>query len=163
MKAWSRPAAPRQTDVNSDIDKAIARVLSTYTAAVFNKDVEAFMRLYDPAVRVFDTWGVWSYEGAPAWRVAVEGWLTSLGTERVKVSFDEIKISGGPELAIVSAIVTYAGVAAEGTALRAMQNRISWALRTSGHVLRIVHEHSSAPVGFEDMKAVLHRKPAAGA
>lgn len=38
-----------------------------------------------------------------------------------------------------------------------MQNRISWVLKTSGHVLRIVHEHTSAPVGFEDAKAILKR------
>ena len=148
--------------MSSDIDKAIARVLNTYTAAVFNKDVQAFMRLYDPAVRVFDTWGVWSYEGAPAWQRAVEGWLTSLGTEKVKVSFDEVKTAGGPELATLSAVVTYAGLSAQGEALRTMQNRISWVLRTSGHVLRIVHEHTSAPIGFTDMKAMLQRDPAIG-
>ena len=145
----------------TDIDKPIQRVLDTYTAAVFNKDVTAFMRLYDPAVRVFDAWGVWSYEGAPAWQRAVEGWLTSLGTERVRVSFDEVKLSGGPELTALSAIVTYASVSAEGAAPKAMQNRISWVLRTSGHVLRIVHEHTSAPVGFNDMKAMLQRDPLA--
>jgi hypothetical protein len=40
-----------------------------------------------------------------------------------------------------------------------MQNRMSWGLKTSGHVLRIFHEHTSAPVGFEDMKAILVREP----
>lgn len=146
----------------NDIDKAIQRVLDSYAAAVLNKDVDALMRLYDPAVRVFDTWGVWSYEGAAAWQRAVEGWLTSLGTEKVKVSFGEVKTAGGPELATLSAIVSYAGVSAQGEALRAMHNRISWVLRTSGHVLRIMHEHTSAPVGFEDMKAMLQREPATG-
>jgi hypothetical protein len=38
-----------------------------------------------------------------------------------------------------------------------MHNRLSWVLRTSGHVLRIAHEHTSAPIGFEDMKAILKR------
>ena len=147
--------------MSSDIDKAIARVLNIYATAVFDKDVEAFMRLYDPAVRVFDTWGVWSYEGAPAWQVAVEGWLTSLGSEKVKVRFDDVKTAGGPELATLSAVVTYAGLSAQGEALRAMQNRISWGLRTSGHVLRIVHEHTSVPIAFTDMKAMLQRDPAA--
>ena len=28
----------------------------------------------------------------------------------------------------------------------------------NGHVFRIIHEHTSAPFGFEDMKAILHRK-----
>ena len=44
-----------------------------------------------------------------------------------------------------------------GAALRAMQNRITWGLRESGHVFRIAHEHTSAPLGFEDSKAILTR------
>ena len=141
----------------SDTDKAIARVLGSYESAVFSKDVEAFMRLYDPGVRVFDAWGVWSYEGAAAWQRAVEGWFTSLGTEKVKVRFDEVQSSVGRELAMVSAIVTYAGLSAQGESLRSMQNRITWVLRMTGHVFRIAHEHTSAPIGFEDSKAILQR------
>jgi len=144
-----------------DIDKLLARVMESYRSAVFDKDAAAFMRLYDPGVRVFDTWGEWSYEGAAAWQSVVESWFMSLGTERVKVSFSETKTSGGPEMALLSAIVSYAGVSAQGEALRTMHNRISWVLRTSGHVLRIVHEHTSAPVGFEDMKAILQRNASA--
>ena len=142
----------------NDTEKSITRVLESYGSAVFSKDVEAFMRLYDPGVRVFDAWGVWSYEGAAAWQRAIEGWFTSLGTERVKVTFDEVQISAGRELATVSAIVTYAGVSDQGERLRAMQNRITWVLRTTGHVLRIVHEHTSAPIGFNDSKAILQRE-----
>jgi len=143
-----------------DAGKAVARVLEGYESAVHAKDVDALMRLYDPAVRVFDAWGVWSHEGAAAWRVAVEGWFASLGSERVKVRFDDVRSAGGPELAMVTAIVTYAGFAASGEALRSMQNRITWVLRTTGHVPRIVHEHTSAPIGFEDQKAILARAPA---
>lgn len=141
-----------------DIDKPIAQILESYKAAVHARDVRALMRLYDPNVRVFDTWGVWSYEGVAAWQTAVEGWFTSLGTERVKVTFDDVSATVVRDAAIVSAIVTYAGVSAQGEPLRAMQNRITWGLRTSGHVLRIVHEHTSAPVGFDDMKAILQRR-----
>lgn len=144
----------------ADLDKTITRVLDAYQAAVLAKDAVALMRLYDPKVRVFDAWGVWSYEGAPAWQRAVEAWFGSLGTERVKVTFDDVQASGGPDFAHVSALVSYSGQSAQGEPLRAMQNRLSWVLKTSGHVLRIVHEHSSAPIGFEDMKAILHRAPA---
>jgi ketosteroid isomerase-like protein len=143
----------------TDIDKDIARVMAGYQAAVHAKDAEAFARLYDAKVRVFDTWGVWSYDDLPAWRSAVEAWFVSLGTEKVKVSFDEVQVSGTASLAVFSAMVTYAGVSAQGELLRSLQNRLTWALRTSGHVLRIVHEHSSAPVGFDDLKAILQRQP----
>jgi ketosteroid isomerase-like protein len=145
----------------TDIDKTIARVLESYKAAIYTKDVDAFMRLYDPGVRVFDAWGVWSYEGSDAWQRAVEGWFKSLGSERVKVTFDALKTFEGRESAVVSAVVTYAGVSAQGEEMRSMQNRLTWALRVSGHVLRIAHEHTSAPIGFEDQKAILQRTGAA--
>lgn len=140
-----------------ELDKDVARILSTYKSAVFKKDVRTLMHLYDPSVRVFDAWGVWLYEGAQAWQRAVEGWFTSLGTERVKVTFEDVLVWGSKELTSVCAVVTYAGQSATGEPLRSMQNRITWVLRTSGHVARIVHEHTSAPVGFEDTKAILLR------
>ena len=141
----------------SDTEKEIDRVVESYKAAVFAGDVEAFMRLYHPAVRVFDTWGVWLYEGAPAWRRAVEGWFASLGSERVRASFSEVQVVPGQPVTVLSAVVTYAAESAQGEPLRSMQNRITWVLRETGHVLRIVHEHTSAPVGFEDSKAILKR------
>lgn len=143
----------------STLENSLEQLLASYRSAVLAKDVAAFMRLYDPRVRVFDAWGVWSYEGAEAWQRAVEGWFTSLGDERVKVRFDDVQtiVTAHDELAMLSAIVTYAGSAADGTELRAMQNRISWAVRVARHVPRIVHEHTSAPLGFEDMKAILQR------
>lgn len=141
----------------ADIDKAITRVLETYRSAIHAKDAAALIRLYDPKVRVFDTWGVWSYEGAASWQLAVEAWFTSLGTERVKVLFDDVQVSGDADFAVVSAVVTYAGQSAQGEPLRSLQNRLTWVLKTSGHVLRILHEHTSAPVGFDDAKAILQR------
>jgi len=141
----------------SDRDKDIARVIRAYEAAVLAKDAEAFMRLYHPAARVFDAWGVWLYADAAAWRTAVEGWFASLGSERVKVSFSDVQTLGEPALATVSAIVGYAAESAQGEPLRSLQNRITWVLRETGHVLRIVHEHTSAPIGFEDGKAILSR------
>ena len=142
----------------SDVEKQVLRALETYKSAVLAKNAETFMHLYAPEVRVFDCWGIWSYEGAAAWRVAVEGWFSSLGSESVRVTFEDVQILTGQGFASMSAVVTYAGVSAQGQELRAMQNRITWVLKTSGHVLRIVHEHTSAPVGFEDAKAILKRE-----
>jgi ketosteroid isomerase-like protein len=141
----------------TDLDKSLAHLMQAYTDAVWAQDVTAFMRLYDPQVRVFDAWGVWSYEGADAWQTAVEGWLRSLGTERVRVQFEDVSTLGDAGLMLVSAVVSYTAVSAAGEPLRTMHNRLSWGLRTKGHGLRIVHEHTSAPVGFEDMKAILQR------
>ena len=63
-----------------------------------------------------------------------------------------------PSFASMSAFATYAAFSAQGQELRAMHNRISWVLRSRGHVLRVVHEHTSAPIGFEDAKAILKRE-----
>ena len=142
----------------SDIEKQVQRVLETYKSAVLAKNAETFMHLYAPDVRVFDMWGTWSYDGATAWRVAVEGWFSSLSSETCKVTFNDVQIFSDSGLAAMSAIVTYAGISAEGQELRSMQNRISWVLRISGHVLRVAHEHTSAPVGFDDTKAILKRE-----
>ena len=145
----------------NDSDHTVLQVLEAYKAAVLKKDVDAFMRLYDRKVRVFDMWGVWSYEGAAAWRKMVETWFGSLGTERVKVTMEEVQATAGQELAVVSAIVTYAGVSVEGGELRAMQNRRTWVLKPESGVWKIVHEHTSAPVGFDDLKAMLRREKVA--
>ena len=141
-----------------DIESFVAQLIEAYKAAVLAKDVEAFMRLYAPGARVFDAWGVWSYEGSAAWQRAVEGWLTTLGTERVKVSFSDVQTTGSSDMATVTAIVTYAGISAQGEPLRAMENRLTWVLRTTGHVLRVVHEHTSVPISFDETKAILQRE-----
>jgi ketosteroid isomerase-like protein len=141
----------------SDVTAAVHKIQGAYIDAVFARSVPVFMRLYHPNVRVFDAWGVWQYEGAAAWELAVEGWFQSLGTERIRVAFEETQVFGSDEGACATAIVTYTGESAEGVALRSLQNRMTWGLRTSGHVLRIFHEHTSAPIGFDDMKAILGR------
>ena len=141
----------------SDTEKQILRSIETYKAAVLAKNVDTFMHLYDPDVRVFDTWGTWSYEGAAAWRIAIEGWFASLGGESVRVSFEDVRIIGDAGFAAMSAVVTYAAISVQGQEIRATQNRFSWVLKPRGHVWRVVHEHTSAPVGFEDAKAILTR------
>lgn len=140
-----------------DLDARLHALHAAYAAAVWDKDVDAFMRLYDADVRVFDTWGVWSYDGADAWRRAIEAWFGSLGTERVEVRFDAVRCAGSGGYALLSAFVGYAGLSAEGQRLRAMNNRLSWVLAVRDGTLTIVHEHTSAPVGFEDAKAILLR------
>jgi ketosteroid isomerase-like protein len=142
----------------SDTEKQVVRALDTYRSTVLAKNAETFMHLYDSDVRVFDTWGVWSYEGAAAWRVAVEGWFSSLGSETVRVTFEDVKITAEANFALVSAFAKYAAVSAQGEELRAMQNRFTWVLKARGHVLRVIQEHTSMPIGFEDTKAVFRRE-----
>ncbi len=141
----------------SDRDNPVAQFVDAYIRAVFDKDVDAFMRLYDAQVRVFDTWGAWSYEGGDAFRTVVERWFGSLGDERVKVSVDDLQVIDGNGLMSASAFFKYVGLSADGQPLRGMQNRLTWTLQRDGDNWKIVHEHTSAPIGFEDGKAILQR------
>ena len=137
--------------------EAILRVLDAYRAAVYDKDLDAFVACYDRDVRVFDMWGTWSYDGIEAWRGMATEWFGSLGSERVAVEVDDVQITAAPDLAVLSGFVTYAGLAADGTRLRAMQNRLTWTLTLRDGVWRVIHEHSSAPVDLETGKVTLQR------
>ena len=136
------------------------QVLAGYQAAVLEQDVDKFMHLYDPEARVFDTWGVWSYENVAARRKTIEDWFGSLGTETVKVTFDDVQVTAGPELAVITATGTYTAFSAEGQELRSMQNRFSWAVRRDAAAWKIIHEHTSVPIGDSDLKGILQRAEA---
>jgi len=142
----------------SKLEQPVARMLDAYTAAVRAKDVDGLVALYARDVCVFDMWGRWTYEGVNAWRSMVEEWFASLGTEEVAVTFEEVRTLVNDDVAVAHALVTYTGLSAAGEELRAMDNRLTWALRrTDGPGWRIVHEHTSAPIGFEDSKPILRR------
>jgi ketosteroid isomerase-like protein len=140
-----------------DHENPIGRMLEGYRNAVFARDVEAFLALYDAEVRIFDAWGAWSYAGLDAWRGMVEGWFGSLGSERVQVEVERLQAEVAGDLAFASAFVTYRAVAADGRALHAMPNRLTWALRRRGGAWKVIHEHTSAPIDFDSGKAILQR------
>jgi len=74
-----------------DIDDAIATLRQKYAAAVAARNVAGLMQLYDPKVRVFDAWGVWDYNGAEPWQIAVEGWLSSSPSDKFVVNFSDCR------------------------------------------------------------------------
>jgi ketosteroid isomerase-like protein len=138
--------------------RQIEQMLDSYKTAVQAKDVDAFVALYDENVRVFDMWGRWSYDGLDAWRGMATEWFGSLGDESAAVEFADVQTVVGDGIAAASAFVTFRGLSAEGNELRAMNNRLTWALRKSGDgAWKVVHEHSSAPIDFESAKVMLQR------
>lgn len=141
----------------SDIDPRLTQVCEGYRRAVHAKDVTGFLGLYHPSARVFDTWGGWSYEGEAARRKVIEQWFSSLGAERVAVTFDRVQTVVSDEMASLTARVIYAAIAANGTELRSMQNRLTWVLKSEKGAWRIVHEHTSVPIG-PDLKGRLARE-----
>jgi ketosteroid isomerase-like protein len=142
----------------SSIESPVTSVCDAYRRAVYEKDVEAFLGLYSLNARVFDTWGVWSYEGIGERRKVIEEWFSSLGEERVSVTMDCIQVLAVAELTTLSARVSYAAVSASGVELRAMQNRLTWVLRPEGGTWKIAHEHTSVPIGLSDLKGILQHR-----
>ena len=138
----------------SDLDPRLLRICDTYTKAVREKNVAAFLGLYHPTARVFDTWGVWSYEGEAARRKVIEQWFGSLGEERVAVTFDRVQTTVTSDLASLTARVVYAAISPTGAELRSMQNRLTWVLKPEGGTWKIIHEHTSVPIG-PDLKGLL--------
>ena len=134
-----------------------SHILSAYAAAVRARDTEALLALYHPHVTVYDMWQHWQYDGLNAWRGMIEGWFASLGDENVDVTFDDIRSTVTPELVLVHAFATYAGLSATGERLRAMNNRITLTLIPGESSWLILHEHSSAPADFKTGKVNLHR------
>lgn len=141
----------------NDLDKPILRILTAYKDAVFTKDVDAFIALYDQDVRVFDMWGKWEYNSAHTWRGAISQWFATLGTERVAVDTDDVQIIVAKDVAILHTFVAYKAMSAEGGELRSMHNRMTWGLRQKGRFWKIVHEHTSAPVDIATAKVMLQR------
>ena len=121
------------------------------------KDVEAFVSIFADDVRVFDMWGTWSHDGIDAWRQMATDWFGSLGDERVRVDFDEVRSTVGEDVALVSAFVTFTGLSADGDELRSLNNRLTRALRRTEGVWKVVHEHTSAPVDMATGKVDLAR------
>jgi uncharacterized protein (TIGR02246 family) len=141
----------------ADEETTVTRAMAAYAAAVNARDVDAFVRIYDDNVHVFDTWGQWDYVGIEAWREMVTQWFGSLGDERVEVEFTDVCSVVGDELAFGHAAVTFAAISAQGNRLRAMTNRLSVGLEKRGGVWKIVHEHTSLPIDTESGTALFSR------
>jgi ketosteroid isomerase-like protein len=138
--------------------KPIEELVESYRAAVQAKDVDAFVKLYDEHVRVFDLWGRWSYDGVDQWRGVATQWFDSLGDDQVAVEWHDLHSVVGEDVAAAYTFVVFKGVSAAGEKLRAMHNRLTWVLRkTPEGPWKILHEHTSAPVDFETSKVILQK------
>lgn len=144
-------------EMTSD-EASIAKVVESYRTSVYEKDVDAFVALYRENVIVFDMWGLWSYDGADAWRAMAMEWFSSLGDDRVEVGFEDVRTIVTGDFSVLHTFITITGLSAEGEKMRSMSNRLTWALQRGGDGLwKIFHEHTSAPADFETGKVTLGR------
>ena len=124
----------------------IHALIAQYCASALNKDAEAFLRLYEERVRIFDMWNQPCVRGMAEWAPAVRNWLGSLGTESVHVAFEQVELQVERDLAVLTAFVHYQARDPAGAVLRKMMNRLTWALVRHGAAWRIVHQHTSIPI-----------------
>jgi ketosteroid isomerase-like protein len=131
-------------------------MLARYAGAIHALDPQAVLSLYDKDVVVFDAWNAWSYEGLDAWSAAVQRWL---GRADAQQRFDaqDVRATGDADFIAVHAMARYSELAGDGSVRGAIDNRLGWVIRRTPAGWKIVHEHTSAPVDFETMKAFTKR------
>jgi len=132
-----------------------AQFLAGYAAAVRARDLEAFCALYDDSLHVFDMWQAAPMVGLAPWRDMAAGWFGGLGEETVVVTWRQAQSFVDGDLAFGHAILTFAAQAPDGSPLRALDNRLSVALRRTADEWKVVHEHTSAPIDHASLRAVL--------
>src|SRR4051812_26576706 len=115
----------------------VESLFDTYKRAVFEKNVGAFTSIFDENVRIFDMWH-WAYNGLVSWRDMAKGWFSSLKTETVLVSFDDIQIQETAEMACASAFVRFAAISDTGEELRHLQNRLTWVAQKKNGTWKII-------------------------
>lgn len=138
-------------------DDQILHILSHYKAAVLAKDVERFTALYDRDLRVFDMWGVWSYDANSSWREMAADWFGSLGTDRVVVNFSDVQTIVGADIAVIHAFIRYQAIDTDGIELRSMDNRLTMTVRRSDNGWKILHQHSSCPIDRTTVQVMFKR------
>jgi ketosteroid isomerase-like protein len=139
------------------LNNPILQVLEDYKAAVWAKDVDSFVALYDRETVAFDMWGAWSHNGIASWRAVAEGWFGSLGNERVVVDFSDAQSIVAADLAVVHAFANYKAVDADGMELRSMDNRLTMTLRRQADGWKIVHQHTSSPIEVGTAQVMFRR------
>ena len=94
----------------SQTSDPVQEALARYSAAAYDKNVDAFVSLYADDVHVFDMWNSWELRGIGAWREMATGWFSSLGDERVVVTTRDVASNQSGELALGHATLTYTAV-----------------------------------------------------
>lgn len=132
-------------------------ILDQYAKAVYDKDIESFISLYDSKVAVFDTWNEWRYDRA-GYRTMAQGWFASLGEEKVRVEFREIKVVQTAEQTVWIGELIFYGLSAQDDVLRSIANRWTWVMKNDHGIYKIVHEHSSLPIHTETFTGIMKKQ-----
>lgn len=136
--------ATTQTTVQSVFDR--------YVEAVKASDADALLSLYADDVHVYDLMEPFERHGREAGREMMREWL---GKEEEKQSctIEDLHVEQEGDLAVARASLLYEVTMPDGTH-HGMWNRGMWALRRIDGEWKIIMEHTSVPLGAEDMQPV---------
>ena len=135
----------------------VVDVLENYKMAVYEKDVEKFLSIYDREVHIYDCWGKWESKGISLWRENVLNWFGSMEKdgEMLKVDFSDVTIEENSIIAFVHCAVTFTAYRRETEEkLRNITNRFTFGLKKINESWFITHEHSSLPIDMETGKGM---------
>ena len=133
----------------------IADFFNIYQNAAWKKDTAAMINLYDDQVEVFDMWDHGYIADAATWKSIIVDWLCSLGDEKVKVTFERVKIQQSDAVGFASALIQFQAISKEGDVVRSMKNRITLGFIKSETGWKVNHQHTSAPISSNGLTAVL--------
>ncbi|NLC32339.1 MAG: nuclear transport factor 2 family protein [Clostridiales bacterium] len=131
-------------------------ILKQYATAVYNKDAEGLLSLYDSNVCVYDTWNEWRYD-IGGFRNMVTGWFDSLGGEKVRVEFTQGYTFESQDQTVWVGELKFYGLSEEDEVLRSISNRWTWVIKNSNGMFKIVHEHSSLPINIENFSGIMKK------
>ncbi|WP_226682919.1 YybH family protein [Sutcliffiella horikoshii] len=132
-------------------------VLEIYKQAIYEKDVEKFLAIYDENVHIYDCWGKWESKGISLWRENVVNWFESMRKEGeiLRVDINDVTIEEDMNLAFVHCAVTFAAYSGRSEEkLRQITNRFTFGLKKISESWVITHEHSSLPINMETGKGM---------
>jgi ketosteroid isomerase-like protein len=132
----------------------ITHICEIYKKSVYEKDYMALSNIYHEGIKAFDLWGKGIYESKIDWSNNLKTWLTSLKNEKVKVSFESLKVEANEMVGFAHALVTYRAMDENNVEQRKMKNRLSWGLVKVENNWLIAHQHTSVPIEFETTKAI---------
>jgi len=131
---------------------SVEGVLEKYKRAIFEKDVESFLTIYDENVHIYDCWGKWESKGISLWRENVVNWFNGMREEGelLKVDVRDVTLEENTNLAFVHCAITFAAYNEKSEEkLRQITNRFTFGLKKVNGFWLITHEHSSLPIDME--------------
>lgn len=130
-------------------------ILERYANAVYNKDVESFISIYDNNILVYDTWEEWIKKDVIEIKNMATEWFESLGNEKVKVEFTEVSVLESENQIVWIGEFKFYGLDQDDKILRSISNRWTWVIKNNNGTLKVVHEHSSLPINMETFIGIL--------